>query len=488
MSASLYINNQWVEGNGPNLVSTNPVTNQPVWTGKQADHTNVTAAINAAKSAFETWSQTALEERIAYVEKFTALLTEQKEAMTDAIMRETGKARWDAAGEAGAMIGKAAISIKAYHERTGLQQQPLAGAEMRIAHRPHGVMGVIGPYNFPAHLPNGHIVPALIAGNTIIFKPSEMTPLVADLTIRLWEQAGLPAGVINLVQGGRDIGEALVANHDVRGILFTGGVQAGTAIHKAMAGQPDRILALELGGNNPLIAYDIADKTAAAHIIIRSAYISSGQRCTCARRLIVPDNEEGQAIIKSVEVLIGQMRIGDPAAEPEPFMGSLISEHAAKEVLAAQDELLALGGTPIVTATASNAGPAFVTPALIDVTNITDLPDREVFGPLLQVIRVKNVTEAITQANNTKFGLAAGLISDNKEIFSAFIRNINAGIVNWNRQTTGASSAAPFGGVGCSGNHRPAGYYAADYCAWPMASLIAEGAVTDDGNTPGIEA
>ncbi|GGD10933.1 succinylglutamate-semialdehyde dehydrogenase [Aquisalinus flavus] len=487
MTDSLFIDGTWKKGSGAEFSSIAPATGETLWTGTMAGPDDVAAAIAAARAAFKPWARKSVDERLAVINAFVEELKEHKEEIAAAIAHETGKPLWDARTEAGAMIGKAAISVQAYEERTGTKTGEAAGATMRLAHRPHGVMAVIGPFNFPGHLPNGHIIPALLAGNTVVFKPSELTPMVAEKTLQRWEAAGLPAGVINLVQGGREVAEQLIADERVAGILFTGGIHAGRAIHKALAGQPDKILALELGGNNPLIAWDVEDKQAAARIILRSAYITSGQRCTCARRLIVEDSPEGEALISALDSLLGKVRVGAPDAEPEPFMGPLVSARAADGVIHAQEELIAGGARAVRLATITDQGPAFVSPGLIDVTEVKTRKDEEIFGPVLQVIRVRTFEEALAEANDTRFGLAAGLISDSHALFERFIHEINAGIVNWNRQTTGASGAAPFGGPGLSGNHRPAGYYAADYAAWPMASLIAEGKVTDDAVTPGID-
>ena len=487
MTGSLFINGIWKKGSGAEFSSQAPGTGETLWTGTMAGQGEVDEAIAAARAAFRPWAKKSFDERLSIINAFVEELKEHKEEIAAAIAHETGKPLWDARTEAGAMIGKAAISVKAYEERTGTKTGEAAGATMRLAHRPHGVMAVIGPFNFPGHLPNGHIIPALLAGNTVAFKPSELTPMVAEKTLQRWEAAGLPAGVINLVQGGREVAEQLVADERIAGIMFTGGIHAGRAIHRALAGQPDKILALELGGNNPLIAWDVEDKQAAARIILRSAYITSGQRCTCARRLIVEDGPEGEALIAALDSLLGKVRVGAPDAEPEPFMGPLVSARAADGVIHAQSELISGGGRAVRLARITDQGPAFVSPGLIDVTGVKDRKDEEIFGPVLQVIRVGSFEEALAEANDTRFGLAAVLISDSHDLFETFIHEINAGIVNWNRQTTGASGAAPFGGPGLSGNHRPAGYYAADYAAWPMASLIAGGKVTDDTATPGID-
>ncbi len=487
MLGKLFIAGKWIDGGGASFVSNAPATMKELWSGNAASTNEAADAVKAAVSAGVSWRRRTLDERMSIITRYTEILTERKAEMAMAIANETGKPLWDSNGEVGALIGKTANSSAAWHERTGEQQRQLSAATLLVSHRPHGVMTVIGPFNFPAHLPNGHIVPALIAGNTVVFKPSQYTPMVAEMMVSAWEDAGLPAGVINLIHGGREIAEALVDDEQVAGICFTGGILAGQAIHRRLAGRPEKILALELGGNNPLIAWEVSDVDAAAKTILRSVYLSSGQRCTCAKRLILPTGDLGDAILQSLDALLDRVIVDAPDATPEPFMGPLISPEAAAQVLSAQISLERDGGGTVLRRCETlNLGGAFLSPGVIDVTAINDRLDEEVFGPLLQVIRVNDFSAAIDEANNTRFGLAAGLLSDNEELWKTFSNEIQAGVVNWNRHTTGASGAAPFGGIGLSGNHRPAGFYAADYCAWPMASLIAAGKLTDDAPIKGI--
>jgi succinylglutamic semialdehyde dehydrogenase len=479
-TGELFVGGRWRMGEGAAFSSIAPADGKEIWKGHEAAQADVEAAVAAAREAFPGWRRTSIADRIGLVRAFAKLVESRKADMAAIISRSTGKPLWDAATEAAAMIGKAELSAKAYGERTPTKEAPAGAYMARVSHHPHGVMAVLGPFNFPGHLPNGHIMPALIAGNTVIFKPSEQTPDVAEFTVRLWKEAGAPPGVVNLLHGARGPAEALVAHERVDGVLFTGGVPAGRAIHKALAGRPEKIVALELGGNNPLVVWDASDLDAAARIIVKSAYITAGQRCTCARRLILRTGAQGDAAIAALTHVVDRIIVGQPDAVSPPFIGPLISAKAADQVMAAQADWLRAGGVALREMRRLDLGPAFVSPGLIDVTAINSRKDEEVFGPLLQVIRVPTFEAAIEEANNTRFGLAAGLISDDEELFVQFEMDVRAGVLNWNRQTTGASGAAPFGGVGQSGNHRPAGYYAADYSAWPMASLIAPGAVKDD--------
>lgn len=480
-----WIAGQWVAGQGETLSSISPYDDQVIWQGKSATTEQVEQAITAARQAFISWKNRPFAEREQIVLAFAEQVKANSEKIAEVIAKETGKPLWETRTEAAAMAGKIAISIRAYHQRTGYQEREVAGNNIVLRHRPLGVMAVFGPYNFPAHLPNGHIVPALLAGNTVVFKPSEQTPWTGELAMQLWQAAGLPDGVINLLQGAKDTGIALAQAKGIDGLLFTGSANTGHVLHRQFAGQPDKMLALEMGGNNPMVISEhYGDVDATVYTIIQSAFISAGQRCTCARRLYLPEGEKGDVLLDKLVKATEQLVIDQPFAEPAPFMGPQISRAAAEFILTAQANLQALGGQSLLTAKALQA--AFVTPGIIDVTAINALPDEEYFGPLLQVIRYQTLPQAVELANDTRFGLSAGLVSTDDQEWRYFVDHIRAGIVNRNRQLTGASGDAPFGGPGASGNLRPSAFYAADYCAYPMASM--EGAATELPETlsPGI--
>lgn len=481
-----YINGWWLEGSGELFTSLNPMTQAPIWQGRAATIQDVQGAVSAARQAFLGWALLSNAERIGYLQQFARVLGDNAEVMAFAIGEETGKPLWEARTEVASMIAKIGVSIKSQAERAGEQNAQQAGGTVLLGHRPHGVVAIFGPYNFPGHLPNGHIVPALLAGNTVVFKPSELTPRVAELTVRFWHEAGLPNGVLNLVQGGRDTGIVLAAAEGLDGLFFTGSSSTGESLHRQFAGRPEKMLALEMGGNNPLIVEPVTDLDAAVYTVVQSAFISAGQRCTCARRLLVPEGVWGDRLLVRLVAVAGRLAVGAFDASPAPFMGSVISLGAARQLLEAQLELIALGAKSLLPMTQPDAQSALLTPGIVDVTAVTDRPDEEYFGPLLQVVRYAGFDEAIKIANATRFGLAAGLISDARPSFDRFLALSRAGVVNWNKPLTGASSQAPFGGVGASGNHRPSAWYAADYCAWPVASLQTETLALPDALPPGL--
>lgn len=484
--ANLWIDGKWVQGQGKSWNTCNPVSQQVVWQGNEATAQQVEQACEAARQAFPQWATTSLTDRIAIIERFAALLEQNKEALAKIISQETSKPFWETLTEVQSMVAKVAISIRAYHQRTGESITEMADGAASLRHRPHGVMAVFGPYNFPGHLPNGHIVPALIAGNVVVFKPSELTPWTAEATVKLWQQAGLPNAVLNLLQGGRETGIALAQSAYIDGVLFTGSASTGYQLHRQLAGAPEKILALEMGGNNALIIEDIDDIDAVVHLAIQSAFISAGQRCTCARRLIIKNGQAGDAFIQRFIEVARDLVIGDWDAEPQPFMGGVISVKAAEALLTAQQNLIDLGARSLLEMKQLRENSALVSPAILDVTAVPDIPDEEYFGPLTCIYRYDDFDEALKLANSTRFGLSVGLVSPKRVLFERMLIEARAGIVNWNKPLTGASSAAPFGGVGASGNHRASAFYAADYCAWPMASLESEQLSLPEKLSPGI--
>ncbi|KQZ46968.1 succinylglutamate-semialdehyde dehydrogenase [Massilia sp. NEAU-DD11] len=470
---SNHIDGAWQAGGGVPLVTIDPATGRETWAGTASSADDVDRAVRAARAAFEDWAMTPPAERSAVCLRFRDLLRAHGDELAALIAEEVGKPMWEARTEVATMANKIDISIQAHAARTGATAAKVADGHAVLRHRPHGVFGVFGPYNFPGHLPNGHIVPALIAGNTLVFKPSEYAPRTAMRTVQFWVEAGLPDGVLNLVNGGRETGVALARHPDLDGILFTGSSRTGIALHRQLAGRPDKMLALEMGGNNPLVVWDLApgDIDAAVHHTVMSAFVSAGQRCTCARRLIVQDGPAAQAFLDRLVAVARGLRVGPPHAQPEPFMGPVVSAAVAWNLLEAQAMLEARGGNVLLRMRQADADTGFLTAGIVDVTDAQTIPDEEWFGPLLQVVRVATFDEALRAANATEFGLAAALLSPSPALWQRFAVKVRAGVVNWNRPTTGAASSAPFGGIGKSGNHRPSAYYAADYCAWPVASI-----------------
>ncbi|MBA2115303.1 succinylglutamate-semialdehyde dehydrogenase [Bremerella alba] len=473
-----FVYGNWQQGSGESFDSTNPVTEALLWQGRAATVDEVHQAFDAAAEAQLRWRARCWEERAEVIHRFAELADQHTEMLAKAISDEVGKPLWDAKTEAKAVVSKCQISIEAYQglrDDTQVSTNTLLG---RVVYRPLGVVAVIGPFNFPAHIANGQIVPALLAGNSVIFKPSELTPYVAQMMVELWEQAGLPPGVLNLVQGGVSTSQAILAEPQLRGLFFTGSRATGIKLREAMVQRLEVLLALELGGNNPFVVHQPANIDDNVDKVIKSAYMTSGQRCTCTRRLIVTG--DAKLFLKRLVEKTQEISVGRPSDEPEPFMGSLIHARAVENVLRFQSQLISQGATPLLPSQSLSIGPAFVSPGIIDVTDCKTRSDEEVFGPLLQVIRVPDLGAAIREANDTQYGLAAGILCDDRADFEEFRDQVQAGLVNWNLATTGASGRLPFGGIGQSGNYRPAGSHAVNFCHVPIAEVEA---VSEEGTS-----
>ncbi|RUR10406.1 succinylglutamate-semialdehyde dehydrogenase [Legionella sp. km772] len=469
-SSGQYINGLWLKGKGTVLESINPAYGNLLWQGHAATQDEIYAAYDAAHKALPLWSGLSFEERCRYVKEFAQQVEKNKTLLTQLISLETGKPLWESQTEVSAVIGKINLSIQAYQERTWPKENQTAEAKACLRYKPHGVVVVLGAFNFPAHLSNGHIVPALLAGNTVLYKPSEQTPAVAEFIINCWHNSGLPGGVINCLQGDASCGKTLL-NQNIQGVYFTGSYSTGLRIHQHFSTRPEVILALEMGGNNPLVIDELQDIDAAVYHTLLSSFMTAGQRCTCARRVIVPKSALGDEFIDRL-VHASQTLIAAPFDnKPEPFMGPVISYTQALKHLHAQKSLIELGGEALLTMNLITDYTGLLSPGIIDMSKAINVPDEEIFAPLIQIYRYQDFDEALHLANNTKYGLSAGLLGDNEEHYQQFYREIHAGLINWNRPTTGAASALPFGGVGCSGNHRPSAYFAADYCAYPIASM-----------------
>ncbi len=467
--------------------STNPARPaEVVWRGR-GDVNAIDRAVRAARAALPEWSGWPFERRRAVLERYIDLCGQREHEVTRLLTAEVGKVSWDSAGEAGLLAGKVNITLDA-SEHGGLRRVSdfeFGLSDQRTARcwfRPHGVMGVLGPFNFPMHLPNGHIVPSLLMGNTIVLKPSDKTPACGQLLAELFDEAlsleGAPAGVVNLVQGQADVAAHLGSHTDVDGILFTGSWSVGRKLLEANLDTPGRMVALELGGNNPAIVLPDADLALAAAEAVRTAFITTGQRCTCMRRLIV-HRDVADRLLPAIIRAAGELVIGAPDSETPTFMGPLITEEARASMLLSQNAWAEDGGEILLEARPLELGKGgwFVSPGIVRVDRFTKLDegpgcDEEVFGPLLRVSVVNSFDEALAQANATQFGLASSIFTRDEAAIARFMREARAGCVNVNTGTAGASGKLPFGGLGLSGNHRPAGSFSLDYCAFPTAGLI----------------
>jgi len=479
---------------GDALRSHNPARPaQTVWQGSP-EFTHVDRAVAAARGALPEWSRWPMDRRAQALRAYQSICRERAGEIAALIRDEVGKAQWEADQEAAALAGKVDITLDESEvgalRRVRGYELPLGETKRGVCRfRPHGVMAVIGPFNFPAHLPNGHIVPALALGNTVVLKPSDKTPAVGQMLGELFQDAlasaGAPAGVVNVVQGAAEPAARLTTHEGVDGILFTGSWPVGRRILEANLDRPGRIVALEMGGNNPAVVMDDADLRQAVVECARAAFNTTGQRCTCTRRIIVHERLADRFIGALVKTARG-LRIGAPDDADPVFMGPIIRAEARAATLAFAADLARGGGDVLLAPESIDdvpgcAGGHFVSPGVVRVNRFTTRDagpgadagcDAEVFGPVVRVAVVGGYDEAVEQANATRYGLAASIFTTSARTAERFLADARAGCVNVNTGTAGASGKLPFGGLGLSGNHRPAGAFSVDYCAIPVASMI----------------
>lgn len=469
------------------LLSRNPSTGQIIWTGEILSEEKINDVVKQAKFNQPAWEQVGVEKRKEVILNFAQLVKENAEEAATIIAEENGKPLWEARTEVNSLINKVQAVFDAFDERAKERIKDVKGRTSVTRFRAHGVMVVLGPYNFPMSMPNSHVMPALLAGNAVVFKPSERVPKSAEYYVELWHKAGVPSKALQVIHGDREIGNFLIGRPEVNGVLFIGSRQAGVEIQKKLAEANDKISALEMGGNNPLVVWDYNDVRVAVHIAIQSAFVSSGQRCSSARRMII-NREISKEFVEALKVAMGKIVIGKQFdTDPAPFMGPLIDQKATERFIKEYQALISKGASEIVpTELMLSLGENFVKPALVDVTNV-EVDDIEVFGPLLQMKVVEKLDDAIFEANNTQFGLASGIITKDKATYKKFYIETKAGIINWNQPLTGATTAAPFGGAKASGNYRPAGYLSVDYCSYPCASIEDENPVVPEKLPPGLD-
>lgn len=447
-----YINGEWQESvSKKTFFSVNPANNDDLVGAFQASNEqDVQSAIAAAVSAFPSWSQTAPSKRAAILNQAASILEQNAVALAEELTREEGKHVDDAKNE----VLRSAQTLRYYavegQSFTG-ETFPNDDPNMKVSteREPLGVVSVITPWNFPLSIPARKIAPALITGNTVVFKPSSDTPLIALRLVEALAQAGIPNGVINFVTGkASEVGDLLVTHPAVRAVTFTGSTTAGEDIHSKAAFTTRT--QMELGGKNPLVVMEDADLDLAATLVVNGGFSLTGQACTGTSRVIVLKEVKEPFVQKLIEKTRA-LKIGN-GFEKGVKIGPLANEKQLKNVLKyieygkEDGASLVYGGEPL-TAGEFQKG-YFVEPAIF--TNVkphSRIAKEEIFGPVVAVIEVDTYEDAITVANDVEYGLSASIVTNNLKVANQFTKDIQAGTVKVNRTTTGNLMNAPFGGL-----------------------------------------
>lgn len=444
---------------------------------------SVDDAVDSARSAFGDWRRLPQTERSNFLVKYRDALKKRENDLAEMISREVGKPLWESKSEVTTMMNKVDVTIADGLPLVTTRNYPsiMENTYGVWAQRPHGVFVVLGPFNFPGHLANGHIVPALLTGNTVIFKPSEKSPGVGQIMAECFHEAGLPAGVFNMVQGEREVGRRLAVSEGIDGILFTGSYEVGLKIKQDTIQQYWKVIALEMGGKNAAIVCEDANLDTAIYETLTGAFITAGQRCSSTSRILVHKSVFDNFVQKFHE-RAKAFKIGHPS--DNPFMGPLIDSAAIEKYLRFLGIASREGCDVIMRGKQLEFGRKgyYVTPSICLVRNNalasikkSIYQQNEIFGPNVAIYSYETQTEAIELANATQYGLVASVFTSNREMYRKISEDLRVGLVNWNRSTVGASSKLPFGGLKRSGNHFPTAISATTYCTYPVASLeIAE--------------
>lgn len=452
--------------------------------------THVDQACEAAKKAFTEWSVTSLDQRIAALKKLQSTLEESKEKIAEVISRETGKPTWESLTEVAAMVNKIPITIEqglSFIKEVEIENA-LPGVKGRVRHKPRGVMAVLGPFNFPGHLPNGHVVPALLTGNTVVFKPSEFTPGVAQIYAECIHKAGFPAGVFNVVQGLGETGRRLVEHQYVDGILFTGSYETGLKIKQGTMDHYWKLLALEMGGKNASIIWQDADLEKAIYESLIGSFVTAGQRCSCTSRIIIHKSIYPEFVDRFYQAA---KKLEINHWSKNPFSGPLVNAKSLDTYLRFQEIAVREGSEKIMRGKQLDLPQKgyYVTPSIYAVKepNKNSVYQKsEIFGPNVALYTVSDLQEAIDINNSTGYGLVTSIFSKTKNVYEEVYTRARSGLVNWNRTTNGGSSKLPFGGRDKSGNDRPTGSFAVYYCTVPVACLEDAGGFDPKTVLPGM--
>ncbi|BAM87799.1 aldehyde dehydrogenase [Bradyrhizobium oligotrophicum S58] len=463
-----FIAGEWVDGSGVTRNINPSNTNDVVGEYAKADKAQTEKAIAAAKAAFPAWSRSTPQERYDALNKISAEILSRKEELGRLLAREEGKTLPEGIGEvarAGQIFAFFAGEALRLTGEKGASVRP--GLDVEITREAVGVVGMITPWNFPIAIPAWKIAPALCYGNTVVFKPAELVPGSAHALSEIIARSGLPAGVFNLVVGsGSVVGQTLIDHPDVAAISFTGSVGTGRKIAQAcVLSNPMKKFQLEMGGKNPLVVLDDADLKVAVEAATNGAYFSTGQRCTASSRFIVTEGIHDKFVAAMTERLKGL--VVDDAVKQGTHIGPVVDgnqlEQDQRYLKIAQDEgaKLTWGGELL-----NRETPGFyMQPALFtEASNTMRIAREEVFGPVACVIRAKTYDEALAIANDTEFGLAAGVCTSSLKYASHFKRNSEAGMVMVNLPTAGVDYHVPFGGrKGSSYGAREQGSYAREF-------------------------
>ncbi|MDH4468272.1 MAG: aldehyde dehydrogenase family protein [Bacteriovoracaceae bacterium] len=459
------------------IVKMNPSAFNEILWEMPVDHSHGIKIMESAVSGYQLWRKVPLEKRIEALLRYKAALIKREDEMTEALALETGKPLWEARQEAKGLAAKVDVTISDSLPRVADKtiDQIMPGTKGSTLHRPIGPSLVIGPFNFPCHLANGQIVNALIAGNSIIFKPSEKTAFSPQLMMDALVEAEFPVGVVNLLQGDGAAVAQILSDKRIKGVFFTGSREVGKKILQATHLDLGKMVALELGGKNTTIVDKDVPLEYVVSELLSACFLTAGQRCTSTSLVVVHQKIYGD-LLDLLRTWTKKIIIGAPHQNPTPFMGPLIDENAVQlyqNYIDLAKEQGAKEWLPMQNLCKEKLG-YFSSPSILTYEGTwqnKSFIGKEIFAPNTLVIPFHKEEEAIAIANSTEYGLAAAVFSQDSHFIQHCLMDIDAGVINVNKSTVGASGRLPFGGLKESGNYRPAAVSMIDSCVHAISSL-----------------
>ena len=475
-----YLNGRFTppETNGKARVSQSPGDfADKIMEWREEDTAPVDRACATGKKASLSYGKTPLEERKKRLLKLKRIFQKKSRELAEVIARETGKPLWEARGEARSLAEKVDVTLRDSLKLIQEQKVPRAAGNTpgRVRYRPRGLMAVIGPFNFPMHLPNGQILAGLLSGNAVIFKPSEKTPACGQRLAECFDLAGFPKGVFQMIQGGRAVSAKLCAHPLTDGVLFTGSFAVGEKIQSATAKDFGKILALEMGGKNSALIWDCKDISRAVSETLKGCFLTSGQRCSSTDRIIL--NKKISGDFKRIFVAEAE-KLSVGLWKDNPFMGPLIDEKAVKRFFRLQGSVKKEGGKYLLKGRKPDGlSGHYVTPGIYQLkfNPKSVFQTEETFTPQVVIYETNSLEKALRIINHSGYGLVLSLFSEDKKIQEEVFHGAKVGLLNINRSSCGASARLPFGGMGRSGNDRPGGVSMISSCVTPV-SILEEGA------------
>ncbi|MCY4321076.1 MAG: aldehyde dehydrogenase family protein [Bdellovibrionaceae bacterium] len=438
-----------------------------IFTWSDKNREGIDRVVLAGKIAYKNWTRLSVKQRVKKLKPLKAIIKKNISSWAELISRETGKPLWESKGEVKALISKMDFVFEEGIKRIQKQVVPQAHGAVRFKSR--GLILVIGPFNFPMHLAFGQILPALVSGNTVVFKPSEKTPASAQKLTQAFHQLDLEPGVFQMIQGGAEISKKLSSHPKISAVLFTGSFEVGQKIKSALIKDFSKILALEMGGYNSALIWESANLNLAVAETLKGCFWTSGQRCSSTSQIILHKKIANRFIKKFIS---SAQKIKTEHWSKNSFMGSLIDSMALKRFFSLQQEIKKRGGEILLEGKQILKDKGwYVSPGIYKMKfdKNSSFGTKENFTPQVILYETNSLDEALEMINHSGYGLSLSVFSKNKKVKEDCFNFANVGLINYNLSTIGASGYLPFGGVGKSGNNRPAGSFAIDSCVIPIA-------------------